>query len=887
MPPAIDDSLNFSNMNIRFGWGGSAITFSPTSSKIGSAGFSGAATQMVNVSGTLTDNTSKLQVKWYPLGDETNAETKVVAGNGMAANIFSCSKLDQIQVMELRVVSNSGKTGPVYKAYVFNTGLETQLEKLTNIRVIPQMPSGQSVEGHNGALIFSDEQMTYHTTVYGTDKIKISPTAVDKDAAITVNGTAVASNQTSDVIDLGQDTTAIEVKLGDKTYTVNVEKAPLNSIKITKAPTTIEYVEGETFSKAGMKVAGVFGTEEKTVTGFTATAEPLAAGTNKVDMTWGGKSTEQSITVISTEAKAEAILAAVRAAGSDDLEAIITANYTYIGLDADVNDNYQYLRDKAAVNNEIAGKEFASLEALKTAFMKAYEEELAEEDLQDEVNSYVENYAVRQIAGMCDDLEGKLTVDNCASYTYNLTQTIPRAYERLSKEAKLHVRKTKDMMDQATAHYYKMMDKRNGIVSLAKDSLKKGESLLEQTEIAADGSTLDDSVYWVTEKNANAFGSKIETFKTDIANVGTSRMPYSALSDSTDDFDMVVSSFNNLRKPGSVKVAEVQAAAIESLNNAYDPSKYSASDQKYIEMIIDTAKKEIGKAETSGQVASALGAALEKIQGVEVLDQEEKALEQAKSAALTAVNAYGADLSKYRAAEQLQVLTYIISAQSRIDTAKTTAEVRKVLDEINASVAALKTDATYKTEAMRGAAIVLTVKAETHNAARLTWTRTAEAEGYEVYRAADQGGPFTRITTTAGADYRDANQLATGKTYHYKVRAFVKADDKTVFSKDSNAASVKITLAAPSKLKAKADKKKAALSWKKVSGADGYKVYRATKAKGTYKAVKTINRSYTVKFTNKKLKKGKTYYFKVKAYKKVNGKKVYSGYSKTVKVKAK
>ena len=60
--------------------------------------------------------------------------------------------------------------------------------------------------------------------------------------------------------------------------------------------------------------------------------------------------------------------------------------------------------------------------------------------------------------------------------------------------------------------------------------------------------------------------------------------------------------------------------------------------------------------------------------------------------------------------------------------------------------------------------------------------------------------------------------------------------------------------------------KTAVVSWKKVSDADGYVVYRATKKNGKYIAVKTINKAATVKFTNKKLKKGSTYYFKVKAF---------------------
>ena len=81
--------------------------------------------------------------------------------------------------------------------------------------------------------------------------------------------------------------------------------------------------------------------------------------------------------------------------------------------------------------------------------------------------------------------------------------------------------------------------------------------------------------------------------------------------------------------------------------------------------------------------------------------------------------------------------------------------------------------------------------------------------------------------------------------------------------------------------------RKAVLKWKKVKNADGYVVYRATKKNGKYAAVKTINKGKTVTFTNKKLKKGKTYYYKIKAYKKVNGKKALGQFSavKSVKIK--
>ncbi|MBR3787305.1 MAG: Lyzozyme M1 (1,4-beta-N-acetylmuramidase), partial [Firmicutes bacterium] len=62
------------------------------------------------------------------------------------------------------------------------------------------------------------------------------------------------------------------------------------------------------------------------------------------------------------------------------------------------------------------------------------------------------------------------------------------------------------------------------------------------------------------------------------------------------------------------------------------------------------------------------------------------------------------------------------------------------------------------------------------------------------------------------------------------------------------------------------------------------KIYRATSKNGKYKCIKTIKTAKTVTFTNKSLKKGKKYYYKVRAYKKVSGKYKYSSYS-TVKYK--
>ncbi|MEF9922088.1 MAG: fibronectin type III domain-containing protein [Anaerovoracaceae bacterium] len=70
------------------------------------------------------------------------------------------------------------------------------------------------------------------------------------------------------------------------------------------------------------------------------------------------------------------------------------------------------------------------------------------------------------------------------------------------------------------------------------------------------------------------------------------------------------------------------------------------------------------------------------------------------------------------------------------------------------------------------------------------------------------------------------------------------------------------------------------IAWSKNTKASGYEVARATTKAGKYAKIKTINRSKTISYINKKLMMGKTYYYKVRAFKNVDGNKVYGKYSK-------
>ena len=85
--------------------------------------------------------------------------------------------------------------------------------------------------------------------------------------------------------------------------------------------------------------------------------------------------------------------------------------------------------------------------------------------------------------------------------------------------------------------------------------------------------------------------------------------------------------------------------------------------------------------------------------------------------------------------------------------------------------------------------------------------------------------------------------------------------------------------------KAKNNKKgTVTVSYNKVTGATKYQIYRSEKKNGKYTLVGTSKKTT---FADKKAKKKKTYYVRIRTYKKVSGKTYYSGWSSVKKVKIK
>lgn len=171
-------------------------------------------------------------------------------------------------------------------------------------------------------------------------------------------------------------------------------------------------------------------------------------------------------------------------------------------------------------------------------------------------------------------------------------------------------------------------------------------------------------------------------------------------------------------------------------------------------------------------------------------------------------------------------------------------------------------------------------KALAYNKLKLSWESYGSFDGIEIWKhnpKTDKYEYFTKVSNRWSTTITKG--VVPGKANWFRVRSYVTTPDgKKHYSDFSDKIKITTKLSTPTSVKAKKYKKGVAkVTWKKVAGADGYSVYRYNKKTNKYVLIaNTKNLSYI----NKKLTKGRGYYYKVRAYKVVDGKKVYSGYSK-------
>lgn len=173
-------------------------------------------------------------------------------------------------------------------------------------------------------------------------------------------------------------------------------------------------------------------------------------------------------------------------------------------------------------------------------------------------------------------------------------------------------------------------------------------------------------------------------------------------------------------------------------------------------------------------------------------------------------------------------------------------------------------------------------RAVSQTSIRISWSRVSGANGYLVQSYSTKKKQYVTIGKTTGTSFTQKNRTPECK-YRYTVKAYKLKNGKQYCSGRSSAAtaSTKVSIASPKSVKAKAlSSSKVRISWGKVSGATGYKVYQYSKKKGKYVPVSSVK---TTSFVHKNRSAQTTYRYIVKAYRVVSGKRFYSNRSASVK----
>ena len=159
------------------------------------------------------------------------------------------------------------------------------------------------------------------------------------------------------------------------------------------------------------------------------------------------------------------------------------------------------------------------------------------------------------------------------------------------------------------------------------------------------------------------------------------------------------------------------------------------------------------------------------------------------------------------------------------------------------------------------------------NATFMMWNPVDGATKYNIYRSTSKTGKYKLIKTINEVYYEDL-KLECGKTYYYKIEAVNSHSKKTSSVHKVKVLPETIYMAFQEKVTDSTVK----FSWYKTN-ATGYEIYRSTKKTKGFKKIKTITKNKTITYKDKKLKANTKYYYKIRTYKTVKGKKIYSKYS--------
>ncbi|MDO5125166.1 MAG: fibronectin type III domain-containing protein, partial [Ruminococcus sp.] len=172
----------------------------------------------------------------------------------------------------------------------------------------------------------------------------------------------------------------------------------------------------------------------------------------------------------------------------------------------------------------------------------------------------------------------------------------------------------------------------------------------------------------------------------------------------------------------------------------------------------------------------------------------------------------------------------------------------------------------------------LNVSSQTTNSVKLSWDKIASANGYIVYISNDGVDNWRKIgVITSNVNTFTATGLDAGRTYRFAVKSYKTINKKNITSSTYPTILTTTLPANITKASFTSSQNSVKMSWSRVSGATGYRVYQYNNSTKKWGAV--ANTTSTVYMFNS-LKAGTTYKFTVRPYRTLNGKNYFSqGYS--------
>lgn len=155
---------------------------------------------------------------------------------------------------------------------------------------------------------------------------------------------------------------------------------------------------------------------------------------------------------------------------------------------------------------------------------------------------------------------------------------------------------------------------------------------------------------------------------------------------------------------------------------------------------------------------------------------------------------------------------------------------------------------------------------------KLTWNKVKKASGYLIYRSNSKNGTFNKLAELSSKKLSYIDKTCkSGKPYYYKVIAYNALGNQTLSSVQFiKIPSIKTdySISTPTISSVEKNGKNIIVKWEKITKGGGYVIYRSTDNK-KFAVYKVIRGLATTQFTDKNIKSGQKYYYRIATY---NGK---------------